>query len=499
LRERILICIAALVAFGGCLGGGFVFDDFGLLNDATITSTSGWWACWKLAQTRPLTWFSFWANYQAGGENPLGYHLVNLLLHLAVALLVFDVLRRLIPARAAFIAAAIFAVHPMVTEPVAYVFARGNLLAALFSLLAIRSWIGNRVWAAVVWFGVAMLAKEECAALPIVLLLLDWSRGERKRIQPLAAMFAIALAMGSRVLWALHVTPGVQAGTNAGISPAGYLAAQGVMVMRYLRILAIPWGFSVDYSSTPPGMIAEIAAWIGGVALIAAVIAWRGFRNLRAGFWFVAGIVLLIPSSSIFPAADLANDRRMYIPLIAFAACAGLLLEKLDGRAVAAIVIVLAGISIRYTSLWRDPEKLWTEAVLRAPDKLRPRLQLARSVPPDRALAILDDARAIAPDDPSVSSERGRILLTLGRPEEALAAFGRALALDPSSATLLNNRGAALAALGQADAARADFERALSKDTCLFDARLNLLRMGVSVAGGETCSFAAKQKAALGL
>ncbi|HEY4363630.1 MAG TPA: hypothetical protein VGN17_21875 [Bryobacteraceae bacterium] len=480
MRERILIWIAALAAFGTCLGGTFVFDDLGMLRDRAITSGSGWWECWRLTQTRPLTWFSFWASYQVGGENPMGWHAVSLVLHSLVAALVWDVLRRLISPRAALIAAVIFAVHPMVTEPVAYAFARGTLLATLFSLLAVRSWITGRSWWAVGWFFVAMLAKEECAALPVFLMGLDWWLEERSRVGPLAAMMGVAGAMGARVLWAVHVTPGVQAGAGAGISPLGYLAVQGFEVLRYLRMLVAPWGFSVDYSSVPPGAAWEVASWVALVAMMSAAV-----RYWRVGFWFLAGLALLLPSSSIFPAADLANDRRMYLPLVAFAACLGLLLERVDGRAVAAIVVVLAGISVRYSLLWQSPEALWSEAVLRAPDKLRPRLQLARSVAPERGLSVLERAKAIAPEDSAVPAEQGRILLTLRRPEEALAAFGRALALAPGDAMLLNNRGVALAAIGQGDAARADFLRALEHNPCLEDARGNLLKMGVTAPEGR--------------
>src|SRR5690242_6435307 len=101
--------MAALAAFAGCVAAPFVFDDFALTNDPVITSPSGWWECWRLAQTRPLTWFTFWANYQAGGEHAVGYHAVNLALHLAVVAVLWDVLRRLLGDRAALIAAAIFA------------------------------------------------------------------------------------------------------------------------------------------------------------------------------------------------------------------------------------------------------------------------------------------------------------------------------------------------------------------------------------------------------
>jgi tetratricopeptide (TPR) repeat protein len=89
------------------------------------------------------------------------------------------------------------------------------------------------------------------------------------------------------------------------------------------------------------------------------------------------------------------------------------------------------------------------------------------------------------------------VLLTLGRADEALGAFGRALALDPGNARALNNRGAALLALGQKEAARADFERALKRDACLFDARLNLQRMGVRTYATD-CGYTPAQRAALG-
>jgi protein O-mannosyl-transferase len=386
----------------------------------------------------------------------------------------------------------IFAVHPFAAEPVNYVFARAILLAALFSLLAIRSWIMDRTWSAVGWFVLAMLAKEECAAQPVFLLLLDFSRGVRWRWRPLAAMFGIAFTLGLRTVWATAVTPGAWAGVQAGISPLAHFAAQGVVVLRYLSKVVVPWGFSVDYETVRPAAAVAVVGWAGVVGL--AALACLRFRGLSFGFWFLAGLVLLAPSSSIFPASDLIADRRMYLPMVAFSARAGLALQKLDWRVLAGIVIALAAISIHYTDLWRDPDALWSEAVRHAPGKLRPRLQLARTLPPDRALAILEQARELAPDDPSVPAEEGRILLSVGRSAEALGAFGRALALAPNDAQALNNRGAALLALGQSDAARADFERALARDPCLFDARLNLARVGTPTAGTPVCRYTQRQK-----
>lgn len=417
---------------------------------------------------------------------------MNLALHLAAAALLWDILRRLIPERAALIATTIFALHPLVTEPVAYVFARGTLLATVFALLAIRSWITDRTGAATGWFLIAMLAKEECAALPVFLLLLDVSRKVRLRLPPLAAMFTIALLLGIRTIWASATIAGSQAGAQAGILPVRYLAAQGPVILGYLRMVLIPWGFSVDYPSVPSPWFWSLAAWIGIAAL--AWVALRKFNALKAGFWFIAGLVLLAPSSSIFPAADLANDRRMYLPLVAFTACAGLLLQRTDARILIGGAIVLAAITAYYTSMWRSPAALWSEAVERAPEKVRPRLQLARSIPPELGLEVLKQSEQVAPDSAEIAAERGRILLEINRPAEALSAFGRALALDPGDARTINNRGAALAALGQPDAARADFERALARDPCLFDAQLNLLRMGIPelIPGG--CRYTDRQE-----
>jgi tetratricopeptide (TPR) repeat protein len=204
------------------------------------------------------------------------------------------------------------------------------------------------------------------------------------------------------------------------------------------------------------------------------VFAWR--RRSLWGIWLIAGLVLLLPSSSVFPAADLAADRRMYLPLLAFAVAAAALLDRVPGRLL--ICAALLGISLFRTEVWRSDEALWREALARAPEKVRPRIQLARAVAPPEALGLLDEARRLAPNDPAIATEAGRTLLAAGNAAAALSEFGRALALDPHDADNYNNRGVALAALGQTDAARLDFERALALSPGLTSAAENLRRMG---------------------
>ena len=269
------------------------------------------------------------------------------------------------------------------------------------------------------------------------------------------------------------VTPGLPVGLSAGISPAKYFLAEGTVILRYLRLLILPYGFTVDPDIRIPPL------WLGGLAWAAvaalALLAWRYSR------WALAGLILLIPSSTIFPAADLAADRRLYLPLLAFAAAAGIGLARLGVgrmRVAAALAAALMICSVFRTGVWMSDRSLWSEAVQRSPQKIRPKIQLARALPAAQALELLAQAREMAPQDPGIAAETGRILLSEGQPDAALTEFGRALALAPRDPRYLNNRGVALEELGQTEAARADFERALRIDPGLDEARENLQKLG---------------------
>jgi tetratricopeptide (TPR) repeat protein len=415
-------------------------------------------------------------NRQLGAGDPLGYHLFNLLFHLAAVLVAWECLRRLLPLRAALIAGVLFALHPIESEAVDYVWARGILLAALFCFAALWQWLDGRPWIAVAWFAGALLAKEECAAFPLLVIWLEWRGslpGARRGKAALAAMLALALAAGARVIWATTLIPGATAGVHAGISPARYLLVQGAVICRYLQLVLVPYGFTVD-PDIHVSLWVAIAAWV----LLGGVTFWLLRRERDCATWWIAGLILLIPSSSFFPAADVSADRRMYLPMFAFAAAAALLLARVKTPAVlAAIALLLAGLSVQRTMVWMTEESLWREAVERAPRKLRPKLQLARALPAAKGLELLATARLDAPYEPAVATETGKILLSEGQAEGALEEFGRALALAPMDARNMNNRGVALMALGQTEAARADFERALRTLPSLVEARENLAKL----------------------
>jgi tetratricopeptide (TPR) repeat protein len=260
-------------------------------------------------------------------------------------------------------------------------------------------------------------------------------------------------------------------------------------------MLVLPWGFTVDPDIPVPPLWLGALAWIAVLGL--AWLAWRLRNRSRAGVWFIGGLVLLLPSSSIFPANDLAADYRMYLPMIGFAASIGVLLERARPVYLAAAMFALVFFSFVRTAAWQTEESLWADAVQKSPAKVRPRIQLARAVEPNRALEILEQAQRMAPDDPQIPSEEGRVYLSLGNPGQALVEFGRTLALTPRSADAFNNRGAALLGLNQRDAAMQDFERALALDPCQFNARLNLRHLGVFVPTPARCKLTAEQKSAL--
>jgi hypothetical protein len=460
----------AFAVFGYGIAGQFHLDDYTLFGDRAITSPSGWWRVWSPLQTRPLTYLTFWLNYQIGGRNPIGYHAVSIALHLLAVWLLWRTLDRLLSARAALIATAIFALHPIQAEPVNYIFERATVLATVFCLLSVKPWMEDRYWTAAGWFFLALLSKEECAAFPLILLMLKpvWL--------PAAGMLALSLAAGGRVIAALAVLGIGGAGPGTGIAPLDYLCTQGVVVLRYLRMLVLPYGFSID---PDPHLVRDWHGWAAWAAiLLLAGLLWKFHPE---GKWFAAGLVLLAPSSTIFPAADLAADRRLYLPMVALAAFAGLLLARLPRVPLLPVLIAGLGVlSLLRTEVWRTELALWSEAVEQAPTKVRALLHLARASDPAAAVDILDYAESLAPGNPELPEEKGTRFLEAGLPNLALREFDRELAMRPGYLPAMNNRGIALSLAGRRDEAVASFEQVLAIDPCWSSARSNLAKLGVT-------------------
>jgi Flp pilus assembly protein TadD len=164
--------------------------------------------------------------------------------------------------------------------------------------------------------------------------------------------------------------------------------------------------------------------------------------------------------------------------MLAFAAAAGLLLTRVKTQALAAgVAVVLTLLSVVRTTVWFSDRALWQEAVRRAPEKVRPKVQLSRDLPATDALELLQRAQNEAPHDPSVPAEMGKVLLQERQVDPALIEFGQALKLDPNNAEYYNDRGVALVLSGLPERARADFGRALEIDPTLTEATENLRKL----------------------
>jgi Flp pilus assembly protein TadD len=141
------------------------------------------------------------------------------------------------------------------------------------------------------------------------------------------------------------------------------------------------------------------------------------------------------------------------------------------------VVAVLALLGAGRTWVWLSDERLWREALRRAPDKARPMVQLAHNVRAEEALELLNQAAQLEPYNPEIPAATGKVLLDEEQYDAALAELSRALLLDPRNPVVLNNHGVALAALSQIEGAEQDFEQAIAIDPGFAEARENLSRL----------------------
>ena len=469
--------------------GSFHLDDYSILGDPLLTRISGAWEVWQPARVRPLTYFTLWLNYQAGGADPFGYHLVNWLLHLVSVWLCARTMTRLLPATGALLATTLFALHPIQTETVAYVFARSTLLCGLCCWLAILMWAQRRTWLTVAACALALLAKEEAVALPVVIALLEWSQTRSAaKWRPIAAMLGLALAVGARGLFITATQAGTGAMASAGVTPLAYLATQSYVLLRYAGEIVAPVALNFDPDLAPWNNAAGWGLWLIWIG----AVAWAVRRFQQGGCWLLIALAFLAPTSTVLPINDLSADRRLYLVLAAVGAAIAKAWPGIPARLVLALGAIGLVLAFNRSLTWRTEESLWRDTVAKSPAKVRPRVQLARSVAASEALRILGPG-----EDALTLAERGRVLMELSRPADALQAFGRVLAMDPGDAAALTNRGVALAALGQTEAARSDFARALARDACFFPALRNMRRMGFAVKVDAGCQFSASQREAL--
>jgi Flp pilus assembly protein TadD len=507
--QVVALVLIVWVAFWNSLGGGFHFDDQGIFLDSFVMSSGFGWKIMRLMQTRPLTYFTFHWNYLAGGAAPLGFHAINVLLHTMNTILVMRIAGRHLRAPMAFLAAALFAVHPLQTQAVNYVFERATLLAAFFALLSLLLFMQQRfAWAATA-FGLSLLAKEETVALPAFLLLYDFVYQRRLRWGSYAAMCALAALAAARLSYVLQKTPEAKLGFGKGIPTVPYALTQCRVIWIYARLILLPSGLNLDHEIDLSRSLFSPAATFPALLLLVlsiGVLAWFAARRSQPALWGLGFLVLLVPSSSVIPAIDLMFEHRTYFPLACLTIAAACLLDRWQSRfrtpvLVALLAALLAG-TIARNRVWHDDRSLWADVVEKSPGKSRGYFQLGQAFAaqePIRARQLYERGLAIEPGNPSGQTNLGLILMSENDLDGALVHLRLALKSGENNPTAWNNIGAAEVRRGRLEEAIQAFRRALEIDPCRFDARLNLMRILASVEGNDEARVAGAVEASCNL
>ncbi|MGA7415280.1 MAG: hypothetical protein WBW33_32710, partial [Bryobacteraceae bacterium] len=417
----------------------------------------------------PFLMFTFWTNNQMSGLDTWSYHATNFLLHALNAVLVFLILRWLIervklapPAtrNLALFGAAIFLVHPLQTESVAYIASRSETLTVFFLFSSYTLFLYYRkqglAWlpaaGVLVLFGFAQLTKEYAVALIGLLVLTDLIFPIQLPDQPVSGFGSVkrnwrlylpmALAGAAGVAFVLHALSGAK---TAGFqvkeaTPVEYLFTQFRAWWGYVRLFVFPFGLNVDHDFPFTRSLADPWSWAGLLLAVLCILAALRYRKQYplAAFGCLTYFLLLAPTSSFIPISDPFVEHRMYLPML------GLILVVVDlarhahletrmPLVLAGIVVLLVVLTYQRSALWGNEVALWSDAVSGSPNKVRPNFQLAFAHYTARQCA------------------------------QAVSGFERTAQLEKPSNQLLADWALALDCMGKPDEARAKFEELANK------------------------------------
>ena len=499
----LLLVLGTMLLYARVRGFDFTsFDDPRYLADNPHVRTGlGWanaaWAFTALGMSNwhPLTWLSHQLDVQLFGMNAGAHHLVNAALHAASTALLFLALARMTGARGrSAVVAALFAVHPLHVESVAWVAERKDVLSAFFGMLALLCYAryaerpGARRYAAVVLcFALSLLAKPTWVTLPFLLLLLDgwplqrisgvpWADPEPPALQrwPLRRLLVekaplLALSIGSSIVTVIAQDRGGSMTSLDATGPGVRLANASIAYVRYLGKTLWPVSLSAYYpwNGAPPW-------WqVLGAALLLAALTALVLFSLRAKpwlavgwFWFLGTLVPVIGLVQV--GSQSMADRYAYLPIVGlFIAIAWTVQVP---RAVlvpltAAVLAALSALTFRQVGTWVDQETVFRHAIALDPgngfahgalaDGLRIKGRL------DEARREAEEAVRLGPLSSRHWNNLGVVLLEQRRLPEAQDAFLRAVSIDPKYAHALVNLGDVAVQNGEPEMAESALRDAL--------------------------------------
>jgi Flp pilus assembly protein TadD len=502
------LALVVAVAFRPVLDNGFLYfdDDENFFENLDFRGL-GWpevrwaWTTFLLGVYQPLAWMLLEAQYVAFGLDPRGYHGVSLALQAACAVVLYGLIVALlarcpgVPARedrralhaGSILAAALFAVHPLRVEVVAWASCQPYLPCVGLAMLAVVAYLRasdpgrphQLAWLTVAWalFVGALLSKAVAVTLPFVLLILDvyplrrlgpghWTGPSARRVWwekvPFAAVGLVFMAVA---VLAKRSNESLAAVENYGVVPR--VAQSCYATWFYLVKTVLPLDLSAYYALPTrradflrgPFVLAALATVVMSAVAIGLRRRWPGLLAAWAAY-----LVILGPNIGIARIGNqIAADRYSYVASIPWAVLAGYGVfrgTKNRPRLVAAgaavglgMVLGLAAMTWRQCRTWRTTETLWTQVLEHGGREVAAAhfhlgAELARQGKIDSAMAEQAEALRLDPRSPDAHNLMGDVLDRQGRSDEAFAQFAEAVRLDPGSPEAQNNLGAALARRG---------------------------------------------------
>ena len=502
----VLLVLLAVLAYLPVLRGGFIFDDRVLITENHMVQASdGLYRFWFTAEAQPcypLTWSLWWLEWHLWGNSATGYHVVNVLFHAVNVVLVWMILRRLkIPG--AWLAAAVFAIHPVNVATVAWVSEQKNTLSMLFSALAILLYLRFDEEEGWHWYGLslaafllALLSKTAVVMLPVVLLGCVWWRHGRVRRRNW--LCSVPYFVASLILALVTIVQHQRHLGGTVVQTGGFaarLAGAGWAPWFYLSKTLLPVDLMVVY----PKWEVDTSRWISylpGIILVGLVVVfwWRRDswgRPLLFGLGYF--VVMFFPVLGFFDQAFyyyswVADHWQYYsiVGVIALVVAAGVAVSRRmggQGRSigvlVSALVLLALGMATwRRARVYADSETLWRDNVAKNPNAWMAHNNLGCALQGvgklGDAIAQYEQALRLKPDFGEAHYNLGITLAEAGRALEAIGHYEQALRIKPDYAAAHHNLAIALARVRRVPEAIGHYEQALRLKPDIAEAHYNL-------------------------
>src|SRR5215510_1954935 len=507
----VVLAAVTMVAYRPAWHGGFLWDDDDyIIKNELLTAPNGWQRIWfsldSPSQYFPFTYSTFRVEHALWGLNTTGYHWVNLLLHLGNALLVWAVLARLkVPG--SWLAAAIFALHPVQVESVAWITERKNVLMGFFFLLTLLAWIAfvdertRRPWIfyclALISCVLALSAKATACTLPAALFLILWLQKRpitMRRLIQIVPFLVLGVGMGLLAVWWERYHQGTNRDVFTFLSPLERILVASRAVWFYLSKIFWPSNLTFIYPrwNISPGNLFDYIWFLAGVAACVAIYFLRRYvgRSVEvAAAFFVAtlspvlGFIMLFTFRYTFVA-----DHYQYLACIgpialASAGIVGLCDKFAQYRTaiVSAALLVVAGLGTltwRQAATYRDIETLWRTTLARNPQCWMAHtnlgLVLLQQGKHDDGIAHYRSALQMQPDSWDAEYNLGTALVEKDLVDEAMLHCERAVGMRPTDPDAQVSLGNALVQKGRIDEAIAHYQKAITLQPDHFLARYSL-------------------------